>query len=266
LQERPGIPLTAVEEKLFNGLAAQAGLVLRLAGLRAELQIRHEELKGRADELKASRQRLIALQDAERRRLERDIHDGAQQHLVALAVNLRLAETIAARSPERAAQVLAAQVMAADVAIETLRSLSQGIYPGLLSKEGLVPALRSAVKSSPIPVEIQSEVMTRLPGHVEAAFYFCAMEAVQNAAKHSAATTVHVYLGLAPRGWELRISDDGQGFDVRLKRPLGAGAGLINMDDRLDAVGGTVTVASRPGAGAEVTAVVPCAPIDGRVG
>ena len=96
LQERPGVALTAVEERLFAGLAAQAGLVLRLVGLRAELEDRHEELVARAEELKASRERLIETQDAERRRLERDIHDGAQQHLVALTVNLRLAQTIAA--------------------------------------------------------------------------------------------------------------------------------------------------------------------------
>ena len=109
----PGSALTAVEERLFAGLAAQAGLVLRLVGLRAELEDRHEELVARADELKASRERLIETQDAERRRLERDIHDGAQQHLVALTVNLRLAQTIAARSPERAARVLAEQADAA---------------------------------------------------------------------------------------------------------------------------------------------------------
>ena len=137
--------LTAVEERLFAGLAAQAGLVLRLVGLRAELEDRHEELVARADELKASRERLIETQDAERRRLERDIHDGAQQHLVALTVNLRLAQTIAARSPERVASVLAEQADAARVAIETLSSLSRGIYPRLLADEGLVPALRFAV-------------------------------------------------------------------------------------------------------------------------
>ncbi|HEU0101804.1 MAG TPA: histidine kinase, partial [Mycobacteriales bacterium] len=99
LQERPGQPLTAVEERLFTGLAAQAGLVLQRVALRAELAARHEELAARTAELRASRQRLIETQDAERRRLERDIHDGAQQHLVALAVNLRLAETLAGRAP-----------------------------------------------------------------------------------------------------------------------------------------------------------------------
>jgi signal transduction histidine kinase len=257
LQERPGLALTSVEERLFTGLAAQAGLVLRLVGLRAELEGRHEELVARADELKASRERLIETQDAERRRLERDIHDGAQQHLVALAVNLRLAQTVAARSPERAARVLAEQADAARVAIETLSSLSRGIYPRLLSDEGLVPALRSAVAASAIPVTIETDGVGRLPTPVEAALYFCCMEAVQNAAKHSGAGMVTVQLGEDQNRWHLTISDNGTGFDQAQVRAGGAGAGLVNMRDRLDAVGGTVTVGSLSGWGTTVTAVVP---------
>ena len=164
LQERPGLALTAVEERLFAGLAAQAGLVLRLVGLRAELEDRRAELLARAEELKASRERLIETQDAERRRLERDIHDGAQQHLVALTVNLRLAQTIVGRSPERPLAVLSEQAVAADVAIETLSSLSRGIYPRLLADEGLVAALRSAVAGSAIPVTIDTAGAGTPPG------------------------------------------------------------------------------------------------------
>ena len=225
LQERPGLALTAVEERLFAGLAAQAGLVLRLVGLRAELEDRHEELVARADELKASRERLIETQDAERRRLERDIHDGAQQHLVALAVNLRLAQTIAVRSPERAARVLAEQADAARVAIETLSSLSRGIYPRLLADEGLVPALRSAVATSPIPVTVEADGVGRLPAPVEAALYFCCMEAVQNAAKHSGARSVSVRLGEDQGRWRLTVTDDGAGFDPGASRARRGGRG-----------------------------------------
>ena len=249
LQERPGSALTAVEERLFAGLAAQAGLVLRLVGLRAELEDRHQELVARADELKASRERLIETQDAERRRLERDIHDGAQQHLVALTVNLRLAQTIAARSPERVASVLAEQADAARVAIETLSSLSRGIYPRLLADEGLVPALRAAVSASSIPVAVESDGVGRLPAPVEAALYFCCMEAVQNAAKHSGGGRVTVRLGGDRARWRLTVNDDGAGFDPAQRRAAGAGAGLVNMRDRLDAVGGTVTVGSVSGHG-----------------
>ena len=137
LQERPGLALTLVEERLFAGLAAQAGLVLRWVGLQAELDDRRAELLVRSEEIKASRERLIETQDAERSRLERDLHDGAQQHLVALTVNLRLAHTIVGRSPGRAAAVLSEQAVAAHVAIETLSALSRGIYPRQLADEGL---------------------------------------------------------------------------------------------------------------------------------
>ena len=164
--------------------------MLRGARLRAELESRLVELTARAEELRASRQRLVDAQDAERRRLERDIHDGAQQHLVALAVNLRLAETLAQRSPERADVLLAAQEQAAVDAIETLVHLSRGIYPRLLGGPragrrtrggGRRPA-RCPSRSSPRDVG-------RYPATVEAAAYFCCLEAVQNAAKHSGATT-----------------------------------------------------------------------------
>jgi signal transduction histidine kinase len=259
LQERPGVALTAVEERLFAGLAAQAGLVLRMVGLRAELEDRHAELAARAGELRASRERLIGTQDAERRRLERDIHDGAQQHLVALTVNLRLVQRIAVRSPERAARVLSEQADAAGVAIETLSSLSRGIYPRLLSDEGLVPALRSAVATSPIPVTVDAVGVGRLPAPVEAALYFCCMEAVQNAAKHSGALSVSVRLAKNGDRWHLTVRDDGTGFDPAVAGADGPGTGLINMRDRLDAVGGTVTVGSPPGEGTTVTAVGPIA-------
>ena len=260
LQEHPEQPLTSVEERLFTGLAAQAGLMLRLVGLRADLAARHDELAARAEELKASRERLIETQDAERRRLERDIHDGAQQHLVALAVNLRLAETVAARSPERAARVLTEQADAARAAIETLSQLSRGIYPRLLADEGLVPALRAAVATSPVPVTVTAVLDGsdgRLPAPVEAALYFVAMEAVQNAAKHADARAVDVRLGLDGNRWWLTVSDDGAGFDAARAEEVRSGAGLVNMRDRLDAVGGTVTLESSPGEGTTVTATAP---------
>jgi signal transduction histidine kinase len=211
----------------------------------------------RADELKASRERLISTQDAERRRLERDLHDGAQQHLVALTVNLRLAQTIAVRSPDRAARVLSEQAGAARVAIETLSSLSRGIYPRLLSADGLVPALLAAVATSPIPVTIDAVGVGRPPAQVEAALYFCCMEAVQNAAKHSGARSVSVRVGEDQDRWRLTIADNGAGFDQGLAGTVGTGAGLVNMRDRLDAVGGTVVVGSLSGRGTTVTAVVP---------
>ncbi|WP_297617306.1 histidine kinase [Nocardioides sp.] len=254
LQERPDLPLSGVEERLFNALADRAGLMLRLLGVRADLVGRHDELVERAGELRASRERLIEAQDAERQRLERDLHDGAQQHLVALTVNLRLAQALSKDSPDRAGELLGRQADAAAVAIETLSSLSRGIYPRLLSEEGLVPALRAAVATSATPVTIRADAMTRLPAAVEAALYFCCMEAVQNATKHSGASAVGVDLSSDRGESRLVVTDDGVGF---IQSPGAAtGAGLVNMRDRLDAVGGTVTVISEAGAGTTVSALV----------
>ena len=254
LQERPGLPLSSVEERLFTALASRAGLMLRLAGVRAELERQHRDLEKREDDLTASRERLIGAQDAERRRLERDLHDGAQQHLVALAVNLRLVQTLTQHAPERATDLLARQGDAATVAIETLSSLSRGIYPRLLADKGLVPALLSGVTASAIPVTVTADGTRRLPAAVEAALYFCCMEAVQNAAKHSGAAAVAVRLSDDRDTIHLAVTDDGTGFDPDSVH--GAGAGLSNMRDRLDAVGGTVTVASLAGTGTTVTALV----------
>ena len=256
LQERPGVALTLVEERLFAGLAAQAGLVLKWVALRAELDDRRAELLVRSEQIKASRERLIMTQDAERSRLERDLHDGAQQHLVALAVNLRLAHTIAGRSPHRAAVVLSEQALAALVAIETLSTLSRGIYPRQLADEGLGAALRSAVAGSAMPVTVDTHGLARLTAPVEAALYFCCMEAVQNAAKHSEAATVSVRVDENRYRWQLTVTDDGIGFD-QTHAAAASGAGLANMRDRLDAVGGTVQVVSLERTGTTVTAVVP---------
>jgi len=256
LQERPGLALTLVEERLFAGLAAQAGLVLKWVGLHAELDARRADLLVRSDEIKSSRERLIATQDAERSRLERDLHDGAQQHLVALTVNLRLAHTIMARNPDRARVVLSEQAVAALAAIETLSTLSQGIYPRDLADEGLGAALRSATAGSAMPVTIITQGMARPPEPVEAALYFCCMEALQNAAKHSGAGTVAVRLAEDSYGWQLTVTDDGTGFD-HTDAGAETGAGLANMRDRLDAVGGTMEVVSLERTGTTVTATVP---------
>ncbi len=192
LQERERQPLTPVEDRLFSGLAGQAGLVLHGVRLRAELAARLVELSARAEELRVSRERLVDTQDAERQRLERDIHDGAQQHLVALAVNLRLAQTLETRAPERAERVLTEQRAAAEAAIETLVSLSRGIYPPLLGDAGIGAALRAALGAGPVPVTVVEEQVQRYAADVEAAVYFCCLEAVQNAAKHSGAGQVTV--------------------------------------------------------------------------
>jgi signal transduction histidine kinase len=256
VQERAHDPLTTVEERLFEGLARQAGPVLRGARLRAQLELRSAELSARADELRGSRERLVDAQDAERRLLERDIHDGAQQHLVALAVNLRLAQTLVERSPERAVAILAGQEQAAVDAVDTLVHLSRGIYPRLLATGGLAPALRQAVATSPVPVEVIAEAMARRSSLVEAAAYFCCLEAVQNAAKHSGATTIRVELTDRPGSLECVVADDGSGYDTGTTV---GGTGLANMRDRVEAVGGRLATRSTPGRGTRIEAGFPTA-------
>jgi len=256
VQERPGLVLTLVEERLFAGLASQASLVLSWVRLQAELDDRRAELQQRSAEIEASRRRLITTQDAERSRLERDLHDGAQQHLVALTVNLGLAHTIVGRSPDRAAAVLSLQADAATVAIETLSALSRGIYPRHLADQGLEAALRAAVAGSAVPVAVEAGEVARPPASVEAALYFCCIEAVQNATKHSGAATVTVRLEENPSRWCLTVTDDGIGFD-QTHAGAAPGVGLTNMRDRLDAVAGTVEFLSPERGGTTMIAVVP---------
>jgi signal transduction histidine kinase len=244
----------AVEERLVTALAGQAGLALRGAALQAELTARRAELQDRAAELQASRERLVAVQDEERRRLERDVHDGAQQHLVALAVNLRLATALARRDRERAAELLTRQVRAAEDAVGTLRALSRGIYPAVLTERGLPAALAAAAAPGPLPVQVRAEGAARYPAAVEAALYFAALEALQNAAKHSGARQVQVHVVADPAAVTVTVTDDGRGFDPAA---TARGAGLANMRDRLDAVGGELAVDSAPGAGVRVTATAP---------
>ena len=259
LQEHDDRPLSPVEERLFAGLAAQAGLVLRRVRLRAELASRAEELTARADELQVSRRRLVDARDAERRRLERDIHDGAQQHLVALVVNLRLAQKLVERSPERAGTVLEQQVSAVDSAITTLVDLSRGIYPRALADEGVAAAVRDVVSTSSVPVTVTDAGIGRQPAAVEAALYFCCVEAVQNAVKHAAARRITVELEVVGEALTLRVQDDGIGIPEGTVSEEG---GLGNMRDRIDSVGGRVVI--QPGArgGTDVLASVP---VDTRV-
>jgi signal transduction histidine kinase len=250
VRERPGTPLTPVEERLFADLAGQAGLVLRGARLRAALERRLGELSVREDELRRSRERLVDAQDEARRRLERDIHDGAQQHLVALAVNLRLAASLAVTAPERAEALLAAQEDAAADAVTTLQRLSRGIYPPRLEEEGIAAALRAAAGEG---VVVTQRGTARYPIDVEAAAYFCCLEAVQNAMKHAGTATVRVEVEAGPEAVVLTVTDDGAGFDPA----RAAGTGLANMRDRMDSAGGTLEVTSTPGRGTRVRAVIP---------
>jgi signal transduction histidine kinase len=242
-----GEQITPIEVKLMDDLAHQAGLVLKNVGLSADLQARLVDLR-------ASRQRLVAAQDDERRRLERNLHDGAQQHLVALKVKLGLAEMLASRDPERARATVAELKHDADEALETLRDLARGIYPPLLADKGLPTALQAQARKATLPVTIEADGVGRYSQDTEAALYFCILEALQNIQKYASASSAVVRLHEDGDQLSVEVSDDGRGFDVAA---TSRGNGLTNMEDRLDALGGTLHIASSPGRGTTLRAAVP---------
>ena len=247
--KRRGEAITPIEVKLMDDLAHQAGLVLKNVGLTADLQARLVDLR-------ASRQRLVAAQDDERRRLERNLHDGAQQHLVAIKVKLGLAEMLATRDPEKARAAVAELKHDADEALETLRDLARGIYPPLLADKGLPTALRAQARKATLPVTVEADGIGRYPQDTEAALYFCILEALQNIQKYARATSAVVRLREEGNRLSVEVADDGRGFDVSTTI---RGNGLTNMEDRLDALGGTLQIVSSPGGGTTLRAILPAA-------
>jgi signal transduction histidine kinase len=239
LQKPRNEPLTSTEDELLRHLASQAGLVLRNAAL--------------IDELRASRRRLVGAQDAERRKIERNLHDGAQQQLVALTIQLRLLEE-SADDPAAVRQLAPVVRDGLHAALDDLRDLARGIYPPLLADQGLVPALQAQVRRAALPVEIEADGVGRFPQDTEAAVYFCTLEALQNIAKYAEASRATV--GLSCSGGSLRftVTDDGAGFDTARTRH---GSGLQGMSDRLAALGGAFDVRSRPGHGTAVSGELP---------
>jgi signal transduction histidine kinase len=211
------------------------------------------DLRRQARELRASRARIVAAADAERRRIERDLHDGAQQHLTSLSVRLLMAAKLAGQDPELASllEQLGAEVR--DTARE-LRDLAHGIYPPLLRANGLADALFAAASHATLPTRVQAGSVGRYPADVEAAVYFCCLEALQNAAKHAAGASVEVRLWEESGGLLFSVTDDGPGFDVASAR---GGHGYMNMADRLGAIGGSVRWQSEPGQGASVQGSIP---------
>jgi signal transduction histidine kinase len=247
IEKKPGDAITATEEKLVRDLAAQAGLVMRNVALT-------EQLRDHIQQLRASRQRLVTAQDEERRRLERNLHDGAQQQLVALAVKLRLAEQLAERDPPEAKALLSDLRSEAGDALENLRDLARGIYPPLLADKGLVAALESQTRKSVVPVTIESNGIGRYPQEAEAAVYFSCLEALQNVAKYASASRATVSLSDGDGRLRFEVSDDGVGFE-----PSAAprGSGLQGIADRLAALDGEVEIRSTPGAGTTVAGALP---------
>ena len=225
-----------------------------LLQLHSALQRSLEGLRRSRDELQASRARIVAAADAERRRIERDLHDGAQQHLASLAVKLLLAATLAGHDPGLAGLLEDLGAELKDTAQE-LRNLVHGIYPPLLRENGLAAALSDAARLCTLPTTVRAASLGRYPADIEAAVYFCCLEAMQNACKHAGErATIRLRVRKEPGTVSFEVTDDGAGFDPASR---GLGAGLRNMADRMGAFGGRLLVESAPGEGTQVTGMVP---------
>ncbi len=246
------------DDQALTELARQVGLALHNVKLDSALQESLDEVRRQADELRASRARVVEAGDAQRRRIERDLHDGAQQHLVALAVNVNLVRQIAETDPDTAREMLAQVGTDLQEAVQELRNLAHGIYPPLLMDRGLTEALSAAGGRAALPTDVEADGVGRFPQAVEAAVYFCCLEALQNAAKHAgpgASATITVREDEGALLFEVR--DDGAGFD----RSGGAarGHGFVNMSDRVGAIGGSIQVDSAPGRGTAIRGRIPLA-------
>ena len=233
-------PMNPSRDRLIRDLAGQAGLVLRNAAL--------------IEDLRASRQRLVAAQDQERRRIERNIHDGAQQQLVALAVKLKLADSLVGKDEQRAHAMLAELQEETNQALEDLRDLARGIYPPLLADKGLGAALESQARKSATPVSVEVDGIGRYRQEAEAAVYFSCLEALQNVAKYADATRTTIRLAQTDGVLTFEVEDDGRGFDPEA---VERGTGLQGIADRLAALGGEVEIRSAPGDGTTLAGRVP---------
>ena len=239
-------PLLLEEPELIEAVGAAAALTLERERLDAQL-------KAKIEQLRESRARMVSFGLAERRRLERDLHDGAQQRLVSLALDLRLARAAVAAEPTRAVELLEGAESELSHALEELRELARGIHPAVLSDRGLDPAVEALAHRAPLPVELRERLGERVQEPVELAAYFVVAEALTNVVKYSRADTAHVRLGRENGSVVVEVADDGVG---------GAnpehGSGLRGLADRVASLGGRLEVESPPGAGTRVIANIPC--------
>jgi signal transduction histidine kinase len=215
------------------------------------LALANEETR---EQLAASRARLVEASDAERRRLERNLHDGAQQRLVSLSLSLRLAQARLKSDPEGAGELLGAAGAELALALEELRELARGIHPAVLTDRGLGPALESLADRAPLPVDLLAIPDDRLPGPVEAAAFYVVAEALTNVAKYADASSVSVSVARANGRAIVEVSDDGKGGADPAR-----GSGLRGLVDRVEALEGRLAVVSPPGAGTRVRAEIPLA-------
>jgi signal transduction histidine kinase len=233
-------PMNPAKVKLAQDLAAQAGLVLRNVRL--------------IEEVRESRRRIVSAQDERAKKIERDLHDGAQQQLVALAIKVNLAQSLASKDPDKAAVMMGQVKSELQESLETLRDLARGIYPPLLADQGLAAALEAQSRKAAVPTSVQGKDIGRYSQETESAAYFCCLEAMQNISKYANATHATIALSASEGELTFTVTDDGDGFDLTLTN---YGTGMEGMADRVDAIGGRLDVESSPGVGTTVTGVLP---------
>ena len=252
--ERDGARIAAIIHDA--SLTEESGLV-DAVGSAAALALENErldaELRARLEDLRASRARLVEAGMAERRRLERDLHDGAQQRLVSLALSLRLARNKVGPDPDGAVEVMDGAARELELALEELRELARGIHPAVLSDRGLIAALRTLATRAPLPVDLHASV-TGVPEAVESAAYFVVSEALTNVAKYAQASSAVVQVRRDNGFVMVAVSDDGIGG-----ADPSAGTGLRGLGDRISALDGRLEVDSSPDRGTTVRARIPCA-------
>jgi signal transduction histidine kinase len=254
--ERHGEPVAAIEHDIV--LLEDPGLVNAVAAA-VRLTIDNErlqnEIQSQLAEVEASRSRIVAASDAERRRIERDLHDGAQQRLVTIGLALKLAEAqLGAEENPGVRAALSQAVKDLAEAINELRDLARGIHPPILTEAGLRPALESLVERSALPVRLDVRLRQEPSGAVAAAAYFAVAEALTNVVKHADASQASITANDQDGSIHLEISDDGLGGADRNR-----GTGLLGVADRVAAVGGTLRVHSPSGGGTRVEVTLPCA-------
>ncbi len=242
----PGRALSAADERLLADVASQSGLLFRNLGLTADLV-------SRVGELQESRRRLVTAQEDERRRIERNLHDGAQQDLFGLKISIRHVRILSRRNPRGVRSALERLEQDAERALLTVKELARGVYPSLLTVQGIAGALGARARAAPVDVRISTTGVGRYPAEIEEAVYFACAEALQNAIKHAHSTTVRISLAQADGVLTFEVHDDGRGFDVTAAP---SGVGLQSLRDRVDVIGGTMEVISKPGRGTTVRGCV----------
>ncbi len=256
-----GVPIAAL---VHDPALADTPVMTEVAHGFAQMALQNQrletELRSSMRELQASRSRIMSAADQERRRIERDLHDGAQQRLLALTIQLELAGDLVESDPSKGAARLRELVQDANAAMAEIRSLAHGLYPSLLVERGLVEALSEAAAASPLPTTLSTRGLGRYPPEIEGAVYFCCLEALQNAAKHAeGASSATITVWQEEEAVHFELLDDGAGLPEGY---AGHGAGLTNMRDRLGAMGGTLAIESNFGSGTRVMGAVPVRPVE----